>query len=152
MIMKKLFQWPAALTIIITVFIFTLIGFIGLSRKHKMDLVTKNYYKKEIEYQAQIDRVNRSQKLSSIKLRIDQSTRIAELHFPKGLLPNAIYGKIHLFRPSDASQDRMYRINLDPEGIQILDLKNLIAGFWRVKIYWQIENTEYYQEESIVLQ
>ncbi len=119
---------------------------------NRTDLVTDNYYEEELAYQDQIDRMERSKKFSQgISLNHDIQKKIVELQFPSELDPNIINGSILFFRPSDAQQDQLHPIQLNDKGMQILDVKHLAKGKWRIKIFWQMDDEEYYQEKEFVM-
>jgi hypothetical protein len=144
---KKNKSWPIGLTIVFILFFLYLIGFITLSQMNHPDLVTEDYYEEEVAYQDQIERIERSKALSqSIKLNHNTVKQTIELQFPPDLNTESISGSIIFFRPSDAKQDQIHPIRLTTEGKQVIDIKKLSAGMWRVKIFWQTGGEEYYDE------
>ena len=150
---KKNKSWPIGLTIVFIVFFLYLIGFIVLSQMNRSDLVTDNYYDEEMAYQEQIERIERSRKLNQqVSLNHDSQNKIIELKFPSEIDPNIISGNILFFRPSDAKQDQIHPIQLDNQGRQNLDIKQLSQGMWRVKIFWQMDSVEYYDEKVLAVE
>ena len=150
---KKNKSWPIGLTIVFIVFFLYLIGFIVLSQMNRSDLVTDNYYDEEMAYQEQIERIERSRKLNQqVSLNHDIQNKIIELKFPSEIDPNIISGNILFFRPSDAKQDQIHPIQLDNQGRQNLDIKQLSQGMWRVKIFWQMDSVEYYDEKVLAVE
>ena len=142
--------WPIGLTIVFVVFFLYLIGFITLSQLNKTDLVTEDYYEEEVAYQDQIERKERSKALDqSIKLNHNPSDQTIVLEFPSDFNAESITGSILFFRPSDAKQDQIHPIRLTTEGKQVIDIKKLSTGLWRVKIFWQAEGEEYYDEKIL---
>ena len=150
---KKNKSWPIGLTIVFIVFFLYLIGFIVLSQMNRSDLVTDNYYDEEMAYQDQIERIERSRKLNQqVSLNHDIKNKIIELKFPSEIDPHIISGNILFFRPSDAKQDQIHPIQLDNQGRQNLDIKQLSQGMWRVKIFWQMDSVEYYDEKVLAVE
>ena len=147
---KKNKSWPIGLTIVFIIFFIYLIGFIILSQMNRTDLVTEDYYRDEIAYQDQIERVERSKALSrAIELDYNVNSQTITLDFPAEFNPEEITGNVLFFRPSDAKQDKVHPIRLSAEGKQTLDVKNLSGGMWRVKIFWQGDGEEYYDEKIV---
>ncbi|MBN1407105.1 MAG: FixH family protein [Calditrichaceae bacterium] len=145
--------WPIGLTIVFIVFFLYLTGFIVLSQMNRSDLVTDNYYDEEIAYQDQIERIERSRKLNQqISLNHDIQNKIVELQFPSEIDPHSISGNILFFRPSDAKQDQIHPIRLNNENIQIINVKHLTKGMWRLKIFWQLNREEYYDEKILTIE
>ena len=59
--MKKInFNWGTGILITIIVFMIITLGTVFTFMNEKVDLVTDNYYKKELKYQKQIDKLNRT--------------------------------------------------------------------------------------------
>ena len=150
---KKNKSWPIGLTIVFIVFFLYLIGFIVLSQMNRSDLVSDNYYDEEMAYQDQIDRMERSRKLNQqVSLNHDIQNKIIELIFPSEIDPHIISGNILFFRPSDAKQDQIHPIRLNNESIQIINVKHLTKGMWRIKIFWQLNREEYYDEKILTIE
>jgi hypothetical protein len=113
----------------------------------KIDLVTDNYYEKELRYQEQIDIMNNTGKLNK-KTVVRQDNNFIEIIFP--VKPQG--GMIHLYRPSDASKDLNLEIsNVDNSLSQYIDITALDNGYWKVKINWITDGTEYYAEENLMI-
>ena len=149
---KKNKSWPIGLIVVFIVFFLYLIGFIVLSQMNRSDLVTENYYEEEMTYQNQIERIERSRQLcKNILLNHDYQKKRVELKFPSEFDPETIRGSILFFRPSDAQQDQIHPIQLNDKGTQILDVKHLSKGFWRVKIFWHMDDKEFYHENVFLI-
>lgn len=150
--LKKNISWPLGITLVFVLFFIFLFGFLVYSRIHKVDLVTRDYYKREIAYQEQIDRVERTKALSeSITIKYDEISQKITLIFPSQIKPSNISGNILFFRPSDAKQDEVKSIELSEERQQTIDVKHLSKGMWRMKIFWQFDGDEYYEEKIIII-
>jgi hypothetical protein len=149
---KKIKSWPLGIAIIYLSFVFLLIAFGIYSRFQQVDLVTENYYEQELKYQQQINRMNRAQSLSKpVIWMYDKHEDLLLLEFPKEIDPIKVQGHILFFRPSDAKQDKLTALNLTSENTQIINTKNLSSGFWKLKIFWQVDNIEYYKEGDLVI-
>jgi len=72
------------------------------------------------------------------------------LKFPSEIIPSNISGNILFFKPSDAKQDKITPIELSEFGQQIVDVKHLTKGMWRLKILWQFNGEEYYDEKVVI--
>ncbi len=151
--MKKSSRWPVGIASIYIFFVLVLISFVIFSGFERVDLVTEDYYEKEIKYQKQIDRINRAESLSSpVNWNYDKNSQLLKVQFPEELTPQQIEGNILIFRPSDANEDKMIPLNLSPDGSQIVSTRQLKKGFWKLKIYWKIDDSDYYKEGPLVIQ
>jgi hypothetical protein len=52
-------------------------------------------------------------------------------------------------RHTDLKQDQVHPIRLNNEKMQILDVKHLVKGMWQVKIFWQANGEEFYDERVL---
>lgn len=115
-----------------------------------IDLVSQNYYEKEIKYQEQIDKINNTGK-SFKKLQISLTLQNIVIVFPKGSEGGKISGEIIFYRPSDAKADFTIPVNLNGNSVQIIPTDNLIKGMWKVMVTWSSEDVNYYSEERIMI-
>lgn len=151
--MRNYKTWPVAIAFVYSVFVLTLIGMVIFSSRNTVDLVSDDYYQEEIAFQKQIDRVKRSRNLpDQLSCTYDQQNACIVIRFPVTPSAENIRGKIHLFRPSDAAQDKYTQIRTDSENRQILSTHNLSHGFWRIKIKWTTGQEEYFNETEVYIQ
>jgi hypothetical protein len=151
--MIKKINWAWAIGIIYSVFVIILIGLIIFSFNNRIDLVSNDYYAQELKYQQQIDRINRSRTLPKpIKCDYNKTENEVSLEYPKAVDHRKITGEIIFFRPSDARQDKLVRLQLDNNSKQKIDVQSLSSGFWRVKIFWKLDALEYYNEVVVVIE
>jgi hypothetical protein len=149
--MKKS-RWPIGIAIIYIAFMIILIGMVIFSTFNKVDLVTENYYEEEIKYQQQIDRINRTNSLSTpVSWTHNKIKKQVIIQFPEELNSKDIEGSILFFRPSDASQDKIIALRLSSENLQTISTQHLIPGLWKLKIFWQINQKDYYSEGTLVI-
>lgn len=112
------------------------------------DMVTENYYAKEMVYQKEIDAETNTSNLSeNIK-----SKKIAngwEIIFPSEMEPSKIKGELELYRPSNKKLDKKIPLKLKDAQLIIPDTY-LIGGRWNITIDWDYEGTPYIYKESII--
>jgi hypothetical protein len=150
---KKSISWPVGIAVFYGIFAFALIGFLIFSIFLKNDLVSTDYYAKELIHQKQIDRIQRTQKLGyKLNWHFDNNKDALIIQFPADLDFSEINGIITFFRPSDAKLDKVFSIRLNPEGKQVIPTQDIDTGNWRLKISWQNSDGEFYQDGQITLQ
>jgi len=150
--MKKYRSWPAGIAIIYILFVVILLALVIFSSYHSVDLVAKDYYEQEIKYQQQIDRINRADSLSApVSWHHDKEQRLVTIQFPMELIADDVEGNILFFRPSDAKQDKLMAIRLSSKNIQTISTQHLIPGLWKLKIFWQIDQKDFYAEGILVI-
>lgn len=143
--------WPIAITgFFIIAFIF-IVTFIAFAVRQREDLVSADYYEREVRYQTQLDTMNRSQSFATrtvVTFEPEQQTIVITL--PAAQTQGAA-GSIHLYRPSDARQDRELPLALNTDGIQRLDAKPLSDGLWKVRVKWSTNGKEFFIDQPVIV-
>jgi hypothetical protein len=144
------FNWGHGLFAVIVLGVSGILLLVYLSSKEKIDLVTDDYYPKELRYEEQIIRQKNTQNLSrKVSVTMERSLK---LEFPDITAEASdIKGEIWLYRPSDKIHDRREVIRLDTIFRQEIELQNLPEGKYEVILEWNCNNTEYYQKEILYL-
>lgn len=128
------------------------LGMVFYFMGHKVDLVAKDYYQQEIEYQDQIDKITNAKSLDEpIGIEYLAAERKIKLQFPTELLNLDINGSIHFYRPSDSGLDKQFKIDPSEEGEQIIAIGSLSKGLWKIKITWTAADKAFYDEKTITL-
>ena len=115
--------------------------------KYNHDLVTEEYYKKEINYQEEIDAEKNAQLLSE-NIEVKTSSKGVEIYFPKDLKFKEIKGIINFYRPSNKKLDFNIPIDLKSHSLIILNEK-VVEGKWGIIIDWKYEGVKYLFKDKI---
>jgi hypothetical protein len=144
--------WPLG---IVTAFVFFILGtvaLIAISVSSSTDLVSADYYEKEIRYQGQLDRLSRAQSLPArATAAYDGARHAIQISLPREHANSGAQGDVHLYRPSAAGLDQRVELRLDAEGLQTLDAANLRPGLWKVKVSWTVAGHDYAIEETVIV-
>ena len=111
-------------------------------------LVSDDYYKDELNYQQEINKLN---KAATLKEDVTL-TKVAEgllIKFPSEFNAEKITGTISFQRPSNDKIDFQLPIKLITSDYLITD-ENLVEGRWNVKIEWAINGTTYLFKEKLM--
>jgi hypothetical protein len=148
---RKRIGWGGGVWLIYGAFVVFILGCVAFASMQRFDLVAPDYYARQIDYQTQIDKTNRTAMLPR-QPRVEYRDRRLSVIFPGIFDPVQTDGTVRLFRPSNSSWDRAVPIALDSLGQQIIPGDNLIGGLWKVKVDWQANGESYYFEQSIVIE
>ena len=149
--LKKKGSWWPKLIIAAFVMFGAFIGYmVYQAMQTDVDLVSADYYKKEIAYQQHIDQVKATQGLSE-QVLINQASaaQTISLVFPEGLTPVEVQGTVNFFRPSDAKLDYEVPLQLNIDNQQHISTAKMAKGFWRVQINWQVADQSYFNQKDI---
>jgi hypothetical protein len=143
--------WPAGIIGTFVLFIAGTVGLVMLSARNHVELVSPDYYERELRYQEQINRRERAQALPDrTRVSYDAAQGLIIIALPTAQARVA-QGRIQLYRPSDARLDRDLPLALDSNGIQHLDAKQLHAGPWNIRVQWSVDGEEFFLNRSIVV-
>jgi len=148
--MKKSTLWPIGITAVYTFFVLAMIVFIIFSLNVNVELVEDDYYQKGLKYQTQIDRVRNTAKLSQpLKYLFNKKNKKYIITAPQNIELSKISGDVIFFRPSNRKMDKKIQLKFDSNGVFVSSMSSMEKGYWRVKIFWNIGQMDYYNEDIL---
>ncbi|WP_412985928.1 FixH family protein [Pontimicrobium sp. IMCC45349] len=144
-------NWGTGIVLAFIGFIAFILYFVinmNINDKYDHDLVTEEYYKEELEYQKDINKLNNAKKLSQ-DIDYNRTPEGLMISFPENLDIKKITGKVFLYRPSNKQLDFETPISLSKPHLLIPD-KRLVDGRWNIKIDWQYNGKSYLFKKDIV--
>ena len=119
------------------------------SSMQKTDLVTTDYYAKELKYQDKIDEMKRTGVLSAeIKCEIKDTQLVIE--FPKDFTGKKLEGEAVLYCPSDESRDIKKGFSVLDAPV-LLSVSSVKAGQYELHLSWKDGGITYYFEKKIFI-
>ncbi|WP_396596822.1 FixH family protein [Dokdonia sp. R86516] len=112
------------------------------------DLVTEEYYAKEMAYQTEIDAETNARNLVG-EISGKRTPEGWLLTFPTSISKSTNKGKVFLYRPSNQQLDFEVPLVISESNLLIPD-KQLIDGRWNIIIEWTDGVEEYMYKKSIV--
>lgn len=114
------------------------------------ELVSKEYYKDELDYQKRIEAANRAQALNSVaSVNVNSESVLVEL--PDEMRNKNITGSILFYCATDASKDRTVEMKVSADGQQSIEKSVLRPGNYTVKMNWIADGQSYYSEKNVKL-
>ena len=143
--------WPTSIVGFFVLAIIFLVTFVAWAMRQREDLVSGDYYEREVRYQQQLDSMNRSHTLAAqVVVTFDPAQQAIVITLPGDKRQGAT-GQVHLYRPSDARLDRDLPLALSADGIQKLDAKRLDNGLWKVRVQWNVNGQEYFLDQPVIV-
>ncbi len=143
-------NWGKKLIIVYSVFVLGMGFMVYQCTRQKTDMVTSNYYEKELKYQEVIDGLQNANSLSTaISIEQDDQASITLTMPPESIQAK---GSVEFYRPSDASKDFSAALLMDDNGKQFFDRGKFIDGLYKVKVNWEKDGRQFYAEQSIFIQ
>ena len=149
--MKINFNWGWKIAILYGSFVCLMLFMVYKTSKEKVELVSENYYEKELQYQGQLDKQNRANALAE-KLEWRVSGSEITMNFPKLADAQNVSGNIHFYCPADEKSDFNYPFSATPSQPLSVKSDKIHHGTYKMKIDWKEGQTEYYTEGVISIQ
>lgn len=147
--MKIRFNWGTGIFIAMLSFMIFILSFVYKSiamDEYQHELVSEDYYKDELHYQEEIDKLNNAKALSQDISLVNSKDGIL-ITFPTDIEENSISGSVYFQRLSNEKLDFTEQIKLTNHQ-QLIPVEKLISGKWIVKIDWKTGKDEYLYKES----
>lgn len=147
--MKIKFNWGTGITIAMIAFMIFILSFVYKSialDEYQHELVSEDYYKDELHYQEEIDKLNNAETLHQ-DISIKNSNQGIHISFPKDIEESNITGEISFLRLSNQKLDFTETIKLSQHE-QIIPAEKLVSGKWIIKVDWKTDEKEYLFKDS----
>jgi len=143
-------NWGTKILIVYVAFISGILYMVFKSSAQKSDLVTADYYAKELKYQDKIDEMNRVVALRA-PVEYEIRDRILYIRFPADFTGKKLVGEALLYCPSDENKDIRKHFSLQDETLQ-LNIPANGNGLYEIQLSWQDETGKtYYFEKKIFI-
>lgn len=141
-------NWGKKITIVYLGFVALIVTMVVISVRQKVDLVSPDYYAKELNYQSDINKLNNAKSLAT-QLKCTVLNNALQIQFPSEHSSSNIQGKIYVYKPSDDKSDRVIDINANA-GTQIISTSDFAKGMYKLTVDWSVDGKEF-QSESVVV-
>ena len=142
-------NWGYKILIVYGIFVAGIMFMVFRSSSQKMDLVTTDYYAKELKYQDDINAIEKANTLSE-DVRYEIKDNRVVLHFPKDFSGKQITGNAVLYCPSDENKDIKQDFSLKDVPL-VMQLTTHSKGQFELHISWQADGVSYYFEQKIFI-
>ena len=119
------------------------------SSSQKIDLVTTDYYAKELKYQDRINAIKRTETLSAkVAYEVKDNTVIITL--PSEFEMKEVTGNALLYYPADDGKDIKKDFITNNRTVRI-SIPASAKGSYQLQLNWIAEGSDYYFEKNIFL-
>lgn len=149
--MKFKISWPTGIILSLSAFIIFILSFVFKATfipEYDHHLVSEDYYKDEINYQQEIDKLNKAAALKE-DITITKVEEGLLIKFPAEFDAEKITGTISFQRPSNDKIDFNLPIKLNTSNY-LISKENLVEGRWNVKIEWANNGITYLFKENLM--
>ncbi len=142
-------NWGYKILAVYGLFVAGIMFMVFKSSNQKFDLVTEDYYAKELKFQQQIDATARTSALSEpVKTTVKDNQLLVQ--FPKDLAGKQIKGQIQLYYAADKSKDVVNDFTAE-SNTAVMKIPVANKGQHELHLQWTADGVSYYYEEKIFL-
>lgn len=149
--MKQKFHWGKALAVVIILYLGGMVIFLVFSLNRDVNLVSEDYYPKELSYQKTIDEKQNAQKLQGI-LAFNFKNDSVFIVLPKQFVPDSVKGEVVFYRPSNSKLDVKHSIRLNGNGIFSASTEKMESGKYQVQLSCMHQGKGYYWEQDLYIE
>ncbi|MEM7106068.1 MAG: FixH family protein [Bacteroidota bacterium] len=143
-------NWGKGIGLAYIGFIAFMIMMVYKSAQQELNLVTKDYYEKDLTFEDQrVKRVNTSAFEKEVAINHLPENETVTFQFPGE--DNKAQGTILFFRPSDNKQDKTIQISANAQNEMTVSTRELVSGHWRILVDWSDGERDYFTESVLVL-
>lgn len=144
-------NWGTGIVIAFALFMSFILFFIikvQTNSKYDNEFVVKEYYKKELLAQQDLDKEQNAYDLKKDQVLIKEVPEGIAIDFPKDFDFNTIKGKVSLYRPSNQKLDFEVPISLSSAHL-LIPKSNLVGGRWDISIDWNYQGKNYLNKQEV---
>lgn len=141
-------NWGFGIFAFYTAFVVFILFLVFRSSQEQIDLVTDDYYQKELEYQDVIKKMDNATKLDS-GLHYTINKMNVDLRFPPS--HKKLNGNINVYRPSNKNFDKSFDIYVNENNEMTISMKDSPLGLYKMKVSWEVDSMGFYVEKDIYL-
>ncbi len=141
-------NWGWKMALVYTAFVVAIMTFVFKARSEKIDLVTKEYYEKELQFKDRMEASNNANELfSSISVKNEKGS--IEIQLPQQQAKRILNAQVHFYCPSDADKDVQLDLNPDENAHQSLLTSTLKSGNYLAKLQWKADDKNFFIEKKL---
>ncbi|MCK9481976.1 MAG: FixH family protein [Bacteroidia bacterium] len=139
-------NWGTGIVITLCLGAIAILFLVYQTTKVSFSMVEKDYYSAELKYDQKKSALANTKSLSS-KIDIHFDGKFLMIQFPKECIAQNIEGELVLYRPSDQNMDIVVPLELDKDGMIIIEGNKLLSGKYILKGGWTMNDKSYDVEQ-----
>ena len=142
--------WGNGIFVVCVCFAALMVSFAFIASHNKTELVVKDYYKAEIDYQQRIEKIKNFNSLATKPhIVFDSISQSIKIQWPEG--GNSLTsGKIYFYRPDKDNSDFELALKEGNPQAEIRDTR-LFHGKWKMQMEWNADGRDYFTEHIIMV-
>jgi hypothetical protein len=142
-------NWGTKILIVYIAFVLGIVFMVFKSSMQNTDLVTTDYYAKELKYQEKIDEISRANALSSPVQYSIQGSQLS-VNFPVEMKGKKTDATVQLYCVADKAKDIVKEIKGINQSFHF-SIPGQNKGLHILKINWVTDQVNYYSEQKLMI-
>lgn len=117
---------------------------------HRLDLVTDNYYEKEMNYQQHLQAVSNTKPIMD-SIRLERLQDQVMISLPKNLSAQMDSGSVNFYCPENMEYDVVYKLAPTADGQYIFPTAKLKGKFYKPEVSFSVQGKQFYKKSSLFL-
>ncbi len=117
----------------------------------RIELVTEDYYEKELKYQDEINALRNAATLKK-EMTFEQKGNQVLIQLPLALIQDSIKGSVHFYKPSDKKGDKLYLLKPDKKNILSFPVSDLHNGLYKITVDLEYLGEDYKIKSDIYIE
>jgi len=146
----KNMNWGHKIALVYSLFAAFMIGMLVLSTTYDHELVTEDYYARELAYQEKIDAgQNLAQADFDVEVKmIDGKLKVLFDRLPQS---KSVTGNVIFYKPDNEKMDETHPIQLEPNSSEMEISSAGKRGRYKVQVSFVLDGKSFYKEQELVL-
>jgi hypothetical protein len=142
-------SWGTRIAILYITFVVLMVTLVSASMRQKFELVADDYYQQEVQFQQVIDAsANRAALQEPVAIRTGKDS--IGFVFPAGFRGTELKADILFYAAANSAWDRKWSLATADHHLSV-PREGLHPTVYQVKISWQAEGKQYYEQHTINL-
>lgn len=141
-------NWGGKIALLYGGFVIAILCMVFYTMSQQVDLVSPDYYAKELDYQNHIDEMNNTVDLKE-QPQITAEGEKVKIVFPQQFEKEKITGTLLLFCPSDATKDSKTDFSLDQNRTYEMPVPAGTKGYYKIQLSWVVNDHKYFNEQLV---
>ncbi|MFT6996288.1 MAG: hypothetical protein ACJAQ4_000027 [Cryomorphaceae bacterium] len=143
-------NWGHKIALVYSLFAAFMIGMLVLSTTYDHELVTEDYYARELAYQGKIDAgANLAQADFDVEVKMVGGK--LKLLFNRLAESKTVSGEVKFYKPDNEKMDETHPIVLDTNSSEMEISSEGKHGRYKVQVSFELEGKSFYKEQELVL-
>ncbi len=145
------FNWGHGIILVLVLAVSGFLFLVFITTRERIDMVTEDYYPKELKYEDQIKKSKNYNALSQ-KVKVEINDQQVLIQFPKEAgRAEEIEGVVHFYRPSDKYLDIEEDIDLDSAFSATFSKGDFKEGKYELIIEWKVGEKAFLTKQDIYI-